>query len=287
MRITIFPRILVPIAFVALMRTLQCDGTVDTEWNSNHEELKGFRHQEYLRHSDRLDEENKNQDSDGTTSRLLGTSRCISTDRQLRSAVRSAPKSSSQIPLVLNLCRPEIIIENGGINLSNKYIDLRCKILTRTNQHCVFNGKGKSRIFYGENTKLIATGIDFVNAKDKVPDSSYGGSALAFGKKSNITLNQCHIKDNTGGSASAIYIWENSIIKLKGSSYTNPMIISNNIATYTGTIGVFYSTFIATNVIVTNNDVGAISIIDSKANMENVSFLNNNALDMVRFVFNF
>lgn len=231
------------------------------------------------------------------TAPFLANSSCISTDRQIRDAVKLAPNpTASTKPLLINVCRPLVVIdgtkkENGisGINLSNRYIDLRCQ-LSVPHQRCVLNGNGKSRIFYGNNTKLIVTGIDFVNASSKGKDSDpiRIGSALTFDKKSSITLNQCFLNNNVGYEASAISIAGKSNLILKGSNSANPMIITKNKADNFGAIKMSYSTLTATNVIISNNradpwDVGAMLLDYSKATMENVSFTNNVATEWVSY----
>lgn len=212
---------------------------------------------------------------------LLKNNSCISTDRQLRDAVTLAPSPSDPKakPLLIKICRALVLINPTitvkgvtGIDLSNRYIDLRCNI--SANQRCILNAQGKSRIFYGNNTKLIVTGTDFVNASMTTGDPMKVGSALTFGQKSDITLNQCFLLSNKGKVGSGVAM-DQSTLFMKGNADKNKMVVKDN----TGSVvSLKLTTAKLVNVKFVKNtvDLGALKSDQSKISLMNCTFYNNN-----------
>jgi anti-sigma28 factor (negative regulator of flagellin synthesis) len=212
---------------------------------------------------------------------LLQNNSCVSNDRQLRDAVRLAPSPTGPKakPLLIRLCRPSIVIDptiktNGvsGINLSDRYIDFRCKLDT-PHTRCTLDGQSKSRIFYGNNTKIFATGIDFLNANPPKDDPIRLGGALTFGKKSNITLIQCFLRKNNGRQGSAIAMDQSTLV-MKGSTENNKLILSGNMRTV---MKLTLSTATLDHVKFVKNKVekGALRVDRSKVAMTNCVFYKN------------
>jgi hypothetical protein len=205
----------------------------------------------------------------------------VSTDRQIRDAVQLAPnpKAPKAKPLLIKLCRPLILIDptiknNGvtGINLTDRYIDFRCKVDV-PHTHCMLNGQGNSRIFYGHNAKIIATGIDFLNATAQDDDPMRFGGALTFGQNSNITLVQCFLRKNRGRQGSAISM-DRSTLTMKGSTEKNKIILSGNkgsvVKLKRTTASFDHVKFVKNEV-----DQGALRVDRSKVNLTNCVFYHN------------
>jgi hypothetical protein len=155
---------------------------------------------------------------------FLQNNSCVSTDRQIRDAIQLAPNPSTfkAKRLLINLCRPTITIDptiksNGvaGINLTDRLIDFRCKLKT-PNTRCVLDGQGKSRIFYGNRTKVVWTGIDFLRATAPKDDPMLYGAALTFGGNSDIVLVQSFLRQHVGKQGSAIAM-DRSTLTMRGS----------------------------------------------------------------------
>jgi hypothetical protein len=151
---------------------------------------------------------------------------CVSTERQLRSAIKSASTGSN--PTTILLCRKKISISNTldpvlgftGINLSGKTIKMRCNTQVAGTDTCILDGQGKSRIFFGYKTKLSVTGVSFENSFGESDGLMSYGSALEFFDKSNLVVDKCSFKNNNADYAGALHM-DNSTLVLKSSSLSD------------------------------------------------------------------
>jgi hypothetical protein len=213
-------------------------------------------------------------------------SSCVTNDRQLRNAVAAAPNG---VNTTITLCTKTIVISsqllpNGytGIDISNKNINLRCKIGSDPSKRCNLDGARKTRLFFGYSTHFSAERINFV--KGSTINDSYGpeyirGGALLF-KDSTVWLDRTSFTDNDSVWGGAIYT-ENSSITLKGGSIrSDGSIFSYNRGSNGGGIYAIQSNIYANKGFVTfkHNSEGAIVATESTIKLKTVNFYLNSGM---------
>jgi hypothetical protein len=132
---------------------------------------------------------------------------CVRTEEQLRNAVKNAA-TSGPTHTRINLCTRNLKISNPdnvdpmmistGIDVSNKWIDLKCsKLFGR----CTLDGQGLYGIIYGANTNLKMHRIDITNGR------SYKFSLSAVGLlESKVQISQSTFRNNIGLYTSALLV---------------------------------------------------------------------------------
>jgi predicted outer membrane repeat protein len=218
------------------------------------------------------------------------TSRCVSSETQLRNAIESA-SSYDEAATIITLCND---IDLYGplltYTLSNRNIDLRCNKAAPA--RCTLEAKDRDfRIFQGTRTKLSATRVDFKNAGKIESGIFILGGALFF-NSSRVVLRECSFYGNRAHRGGAIYVeGADSVLILKGGTKTSPMLFSGNAANYGGAISVRGAKLFSirqSNTIFMDNSAYAASKEDStsggairllgvtNADITNTSFQSNN-----------
>jgi hypothetical protein len=222
------------------------------------------------------------------TPRIRRLTSCVKSEAKLRSAVAAAPNGKRN---VITLCAEKIRISNKrdsvsgltGIDISDKVIDLRCRVSSK--KRCVLDGANRSRIFFGENARLSAVGIDFLRGSTSgdCDDCIQDGGALYFTDKSHISLDKTSFMSNKANNYGGSIFMRNSFLEIKGgNSPSDGSVFSDNVAAKGGAIIIQHSTITATtgSIIFKNNKAeisGAVDILESVATFKNTHFYKNEA----------
>lgn len=120
-----------------------------------------------------IDNLNQSQDDNFKTSyRFLqqgyasNSSSCVSTERELRIAVRNSNMRNSTQPTLITVCTIIIKLVWFGINLTDHYLIIECSVINPLSK-CILDAGGVSRIFHGSNTTVNFRNIAFINGYHK------------------------------------------------------------------------------------------------------------------------
>lgn len=150
---------------------------------------------------------------------------CISSESQLRDAVKKA--SDGTKPTTILVCRKKITLtakldpklDVTGIDMSRKWIELKCYPKVAGSNTCTLDAQGKTRILFGYKTRLQVSGINFANALGESDGLLNYGSAMYFSNSSNVVVDKCSFTDNKAEYAGAVHMYDSSLT-VKGSSFS-------------------------------------------------------------------
>lgn len=217
-------------------------------------------------------------------------SSCVTNNAQLRNAVKLAQTDPTKKRTKITLCATPIQISNAidpvtgstGINLSNRYIDLDCKLASAIDTTCILEGKYKTRLFFGSNVNLTVHNVGFADASPAYTDTMNGG-ALSFWNNSVVTLNApISFTNNYSPMNGGAISMTDSTLTINGAPDSEDIYVSYNHADkYGGAIALYNSKFVTTNkVMIARNSAaysGAIELYNTSATIRDVRFDTNSA----------
>jgi hypothetical protein len=177
-----------------------------------------------IKHETRFRDQNRN---------LIFHLFCVRTEEQLRNAVRSAV-SVGPTHTRINLCTRNMKISGivdaiwnrTGINVSNKWIDLRCRKLWG---RCNLDGQGLNSLLFGIDANVKTHRINFVNSRARTyyDYENYELSHAAIVLVNSIATISQSIFRNNFGLMSCIFI--NGTVARSSSSLTlQDVTLENN-----------------------------------------------------------
>jgi hypothetical protein len=134
---------------------------------------------------------------------------CVRTDQDLRDAVKNA-RTVGPTYTRIDICSRQLKISGiadnvtgyTGIDVSNKWIDLRCQKLWG---RCTLDGQKLYSILYGRNANIKTHRIDFVHGRVNRPERA--PITFAF---SNVTISQSLFRHNFGLNVGCLYMISHS-----------------------------------------------------------------------------